>query len=290
MGDVTRWVHDEVAHDFMTGQVRQAFQLLREVLVRGDENMKARQLLDCVPFWMWDDPVLAQAREAQRAMTEHAVDPVAYEAYYASNPHDAPMEQNYPGVTVDNALQAFPRLAWAAERLNAEVHFDAEARVIDLSGNDGLMAVALRNAPIGVVVDVQLLDLDGRCVERAKARGVKAAQGDFRDGCGMEVRRIFNPDIQRAAFDVAILFETIEHVPDPVGALRQALTWAPVLYVSTPVGAVERLRLPTWAYIEPKGHLHSWTPTQFQEICREAGEVTDFEILEDGTMVARLER
>ncbi len=49
---------------------------LREILVRHDENYKARLLMDhCAPYFIWDRPEVAAARLDQREMTLHATEP-----------------------------------------------------------------------------------------------------------------------------------------------------------------------------------------------------------------------
>lgn len=81
---------------------------LREVLVRHDENWKATKLMECVPYFAWDRPAIAQARLDQREMTLHAVDPGVYGAYYRDNPNEAPFERQ--GVEIEKAHETFQRV------------------------------------------------------------------------------------------------------------------------------------------------------------------------------------
>ena len=81
---------------------------LREILVRFDENAKARALMDCVPYIAETSPLVAQARWDQREMTLHATDPEVYRSYYRENPNEAPFERQ--GVEIKDAHETFQRV------------------------------------------------------------------------------------------------------------------------------------------------------------------------------------
>lgn len=270
------WLKATVAEDLLGAEVEAHVLRLRELLVRGDENLKAWKLLQCVPYWARDRPAIRQATVDQFEMVKHALEPEAYTEYYADNPHERPFEQQY-GCTVSQAMDAIPRFRMLRDWLAG---WSEGAKVIDLSGNDGAMAEGLHRAGRA---DVDVLDLNPSCIARAEQRmtGGRSIVADFRDDV---------PDFVEGEHDVAVLFETLEHLADPAAGLAKAAGYAPVLWVSTPIGAVEQLDLPSWAHVERKGHLHSFTPHDFKALL--AG-VTSREpelwICEDGTMVARVQ-
>lgn len=92
---------------------------LREVLVRHDENAKARALMDCAPYIVWDRPAVAQARLDQREMTLHLTDPEVYARYYQANPSEAEFEAH--GVKAEEAHNYFHRLAFLREGIERQV-------------------------------------------------------------------------------------------------------------------------------------------------------------------------
>lgn len=273
-----QWVDARAAQELLVAEVERHVLALRELLVRGDENLKAWYLLNAVPFWAWDSPGISLARAQQREMVLHAIEPEEYALYYADNPHEAPFEVQYQ-TTVEDAMKLIPRFKAVKDWLTAgSEHLVQMPRIIDLSGNDGALAAGL-----SLLAEVTVLDLNPACVERARGRGVHAAhECDFRDG-----RRLSNL-AETNHFDVAILFETVEHLADPVEGLRLAAKWAPILWVSTPFGAVEGLNLPTWGTVERKGHLHSFGGEEFRRMLGAVGEVEMLDLMPDGTMVGRV--
>lgn len=270
---MTLWINPQAAQDLLVAEVEQHVLRLRELLVRGDENLKAWQLLNSVPYWAQTDAIVA-ARGDQYEMVKHALDPAAYAKYYSANPNERPFEEQY-GLSVAQACDAIPRFGMLRDWLR-ETFPDEPARLIDLSGNDGAMAAALHLH--GHAVDV--LDLNPSCIERATTRdtGGWALEADFRDEFGDEP-----PD-----YAAAVLFETVEHLADPLAGLQAAARYAPILWVSTPWGAVEQLNLPAWAAVERKGHLHSFTGTEFNALLEQIGTVEWGTMGPDRVMVARV--
>lgn len=81
---------------------------LRELLVRHDENDKARRLMECAPYFTWSLPEVVAARHDQREMTLHAHDPEVYSSYYRENPNEAPFELQQ--IPIPEAHQRFHRV------------------------------------------------------------------------------------------------------------------------------------------------------------------------------------
>lgn len=241
-----------LGRELLAREVERHVLALREYLVRFDENLKAHQLMQSVPYWAQDLPAIAKARADQYEMVKHILDPAYYETYYANNPHERPFEEQY-NLTVEDAHLAIPRLGWLRERLAAQEQTLGRApMVLDLSMNDGWMPANL--GLDGYTVDG--IDLNPLCVERAKARD--SAKGQYACGDLHDAPAFFRP----GTYDAVVCFETIEHVRDPASTLSVMETMAApggVLYVSTPDGAVEGGDLPDWDFVESKGHVRAMT-------------------------------
>lgn len=265
---------------------------LREDLVRHDENAAAMHLMeDCVPYFLQAHPEILAARERQRQMCLHLIDPDAYAEYYRTNIHERPFEQQYPGATVDNAHERFHRVAFlraglARQRLalnGGDGGLCSDLRVLDVSCNDGWMAANLALA--GYRCDG--IDLNPDCIARARAR-------KGRSDCGLmgefEVGDFVT--FHMGLYDVVVCFETIEHVADPDEAMRALVTmFKPTtgrLYVSTPNGTDHNGDLPGWDFVEPKGHVRVYTPDGFHALLSRYGTVERMEQGPDRVMVAEV--
>jgi SAM-dependent methyltransferase len=254
---------------------------LRELLVRFDENLKAHQLMESVPYWIAERPAIVRAKREQREMVLHAIDPEAYEVYYRSNPHERPFEQQYPGLTVENAHEHLFRVQFLRDGLTRQLEQHPnpdEFGIIDLTANDGWMLANLKAAGYS---DLFGCELNDRAIARANARGFKLYRHDFRQ----LVRETAE------SWNAVVLFETLEHLPDPAGALEDIAGIVSMdgrLYISTPDGAVEEGDLPSWSHVERKGHLWAWPVEQFTAMLDEVGEVVNCEIGPDKVAVAEV--
>jgi len=95
---------------------------------------------------------------------------------------------------------------------------------------------------------------------------------------GLDVRRESAEDLnfQAASFDVAVMFDVIEHLLDPVAALqrvRAVLRPGGLLVISTPnLDAVTRLALGSeWAVLSPAEHLYNFSQKTLGMLLRRAG-------------------
>ena len=70
-------------------------------------------------------------------------------------------------------------------------------------------------------------------------------------------------DAMRGTFDVVTMIEVLEHIPDPVRALRHVrslLTQGGLLFLTTGNAAPYRGRLPRWRYVVPEVHVSFFEP------------------------------
>lgn len=262
---------------------------LREALVRHDENLKADDLMQSVPYLVWDRPAIATAREEQRQMVLHIRDPEAYEHYYGTNPHERPFEEQY-GIRPEDAHEALYRIRFlreALERLRLappEALTPQELRIIDLSANDGFMAVNLGQ----LAYTVDCVDLHpGNCAI-ARQRKADGAVG-IREVLQADLHQA--PDLIASGYDVVVCFETVEHVVDPDRTLEAMGRLAKPdgrIYVSTPFEAVEQGNLPAWDLVEPKGHVRAFRAKDFEQLLERHGEIKRLEIGPDRVMVAEV--
>lgn len=264
---------------------------LREILVRCDENLKAHDLMQrCVPYFLEDEayPRIAQARTDQAAMVRHVTDGAeAYAAYYSSNSHEAPFEEQY-GVKPMDAHERIPRAGLLRSALlenKRVVPADgANPVLLDCACNDGWMGANLAG-----IVDYHGLDLNPDCIDRARGRHIRRAKfavGDLHQAA--ELTADIRPE---AGYDVVVCFECIEHVPDPdatLEVLASLVRPGGQLFVSTPAGAVEQGNLPTWWHVEPKGHVRVYTPRTFTALLEPHGTVDGVALGPDQVLVARL--
>jgi 2-polyprenyl-3-methyl-5-hydroxy-6-metoxy-1,4-benzoquinol methylase len=260
---------------------------LREDLVRHDENLAAHTLLtECVPYFAREHPAIVKAREEQTQMVLHVLEPDAYQEYYATNAHERPFEQQY-GVSIEEAHR-LPRLAYLRECLAAQVDLArnsaVDLRVLDLSANDGFMAANL--SLLGYRTDC--IDLHpGNCElaekRRAKYPGIgKVVCGDLHDA---------DRHFEEGGYPAVAIFETIEHVADPLHSLwvaERMVADGGYLYVSTPLEAVEQGNLPNWDHVEPKGHVRVFRKSDFRSLLSQYGTIERFEIGWDGVMFAQV--
>ncbi len=272
---------------------------LREMLVRHDENEKARRLMDLVPYYVWDRPEIAQARLDQREMTLHALEPDVYASYYRDNPGEAPFELQ--GVPIPDAHQAFSRVGFLRAGLDEQVgvvdeevaeEARGDLRILDLSMNDGWMLANLASAGYGVDRGgrgaLDGMDMNTGAVERANGRcSDYPALGTLLEGNLFDAPEYFT----ERSYDAVVCFETIEHVPDPAALIDLMLRMVKPggrIYVSTPDGAYEQGNLPGWARVESKGHLRAMRPYDLCDLLCARGIVRDF-ARDQGLIVGALE-
>ena len=102
--------------------------------------------------------------------------------------------------------------------------------------------------------DVEGVEISSFAAERARARGLRVTAG-----------RLEELDLPPASFDVVTLYDTIEHLPDPVatlGAVRQLLVPGGIVHLVTPNvgGFQQRLLGSFWYHYKPGEHLFYFAP------------------------------
>jgi glycosyltransferase involved in cell wall biosynthesis len=258
-----------------------AFDFLR----LNDETLKASHLLACVPHNVEDHPAITALEPAAFKVERHLSDPAAYVAFY-----------NSPVCTDVVASEEFLANALILDRtaalINRLLKMD-KPTIIEFGTYDGVSVLPiLKNVPgVRVVaVDAQRKALD-RMKEKIKDQ-VPAALEENRvvfveSGFGLpgegqaEETRVAVGDALLAAgwidgrrtltFDAAILFEVIEHVPDPIYAVEQLFFYAPQIFVSTPWGAYDKGAPWDAATREVRGHVRAMTAWDMRVCVRMAG-------------------
>lgn len=280
-----------LAQEVKAEEASKAFLLLRELLVRHDENQKAEELMACAPYFIWTRPEIAMARLDQREMTLHAFQPDVYGSYYRDNPGEAPFELQQ--VPIPEAHERFHRVSFLREGLEEQVDPRKGAeqlRILDLSCNDGWMLANLASGDFGNGSEGALdgMELNTGAAERANGR-----RKDYPALGKIVEANLFTAEehFEAGSYDAVVCFETIEHVPDPDALIDQMVKMVKPggrIYVSTPAGAYENGNLPNWFVVEQKGHLRAMRAQELSSLLCERGVVRDFAV-EQGVMVASCE-
>jgi SAM-dependent methyltransferase len=141
--------------------------------------------------------------------------------------------------------------------------------VLDAGGSSGYVTTALAEQGARVIV----VDIDEAAVAEASARGLEAHRVDLSSSA---------PPLPPASVDLLILADVLEHIVDPVAALRRLrplLAPGARLVASVPNGANWALRLQLlvgrWQYTDrgllDRTHVRNFTRRSFHDTIRDAG-------------------
>lgn len=257
--------------------------MLRETLVRHDENLKAWNLMNAVPYLVEDDPLIVHAKAAQRENVLHALKPDEYQRWY----EDVPKESTIDDEMVDSVGDYIERARFTLEGLaEQEAELGRKPRVLDMGGNDMWLACYLwRNGHY----EADGVELNKDSVEKGRVRMAKfGAPGRLVQGNILNARELLGVDHEATGqngavepYDAVLLFEVLEHVPDvdeALAACEAVLRPNGRVYLTTPAGAFERGNIERWSVVERKGHLRALKPSQFAELLTRRGAVDDYRI------------
>ncbi len=153
-------------------------------------------------------------------------------------------------------------------------------RILDLGSHDGYLSLwlarQLRERDVEVRVDG--LELAPGAVEVARRRFAdEAIEASFVCGDARQVDEYFDA----GTYDAVVVYELLEHVPDPGALLAVAesmLTHGGRVYVSTPDGCFGEGSNPH--------HLRAWRSIDLADLLRRRGRLDDMAVGPDGVCVA----
>lgn len=291
---------EEIARQSNAAEIIGAVLMLREVLVRHDENLKAWTLMQSVPYLVEDAPLIVHARAAQRENVMHALKPEEYRRWYEDEPKESTIEDEH----VENVGDFIERARFTLENLQEmEAKLGRKPRVLDLGGNDMWVACYLWRKGEYVVDGIELnkasVEKGHERMERFGAPG-KLVQGDIHDalwllgGGELEREHTFTEDgidegrwIAKNAYDAVLMYEVFEHVPDTertLDVMEQLVAEDGLIMLTTPNGAFERGMIDRWSAVERKGHLRALPAHQFAEQLMRRGVLEDFRVHHGGRL------
>lgn len=244
-----------------TQKIVDAVLLLREVLVRHDENWKAYELLrNAVPYIVAEHPLITSAKSMQTEMVMHALEPAEYLRWY----EDEPKESTVTDEMVPVLGQGIERAGFTLEMARKfEAEHGRKPRMLDLGCNDAWMACYLWVEGgfhvDGVELNKASVEKGLKRVERFGAPG-RIVQGDIHNA-----QALLSVKGSVETYDIVTCYEVYEHVPDTdrlLAVMESLLTPEGMACVTTPAGAYERGALDFWNVVERKGHLRAVTPAE----------------------------
>lgn len=250
-----------IAKEAKLHKIVDASLLLWEELGRNDEWLKARELFSVLPKSIERAPPIDGARSFTFENTAHIEQPELMEEFYQGNPYWTPMDEDQ---IFSEAWLDYPRLRFALDSARSV----GAKSVVDLGCSDGFItlpvAQELRN------VQVTGVDLDPRCIELAEDRAVRR---------GLTHASFVTGDVNthrkagRGRYDLALLFEVIEHVVDPAATLAQLERVASHVALTTPHLAWDLGNIDNWNQPGLKGHLRIFDLEDMERLLTPRGRI-----------------
>jgi SAM-dependent methyltransferase/glycosyltransferase involved in cell wall biosynthesis len=233
-------------------------------LVRNEETEKAATLVRLAPHTLEDFPEMADLKAWAQKIDTHLEDPMAYSDFY--NSPECGAEFNHDLFKPDRL--PLPRVQFLIDWIRSS---NPEARILEVGCFDGTTGVhVLRACP-----DVHYVAVDTMEEALEKFRERAAAEGTLDR---LETYLGLADDLfetgKNLKFDVIVLFELVEHLPDPAATLesmRNRLRIGGKLFVSTPWGAYDRGRPYNLGKRDPRGHVRAMTARELYECVESAG-------------------
>lgn len=274
----------QIERDAVKEEIVQALLLLREKLVRFDENWKAYKLFEAVPYIVADDHRVVAARAMQTENVMHALKPEEYTRWY----EDDPKESTVPDEWVPTAGDAIERAKFLLELAQKfEEEHGRKPRMLDLGCNDAWLNGYLWLNGEYVCDGVEL---NRASVEKAQGRierfGIpgRIVQGNLFDAFDLLCDQTTTEPTE---YDIVSCFEVYEHVPDTeklLATMESLLSPDGIACVTTPNGAFEQGNLQMWQVVERKGHLRALTYLELAEQLSEHGKIEDMRVHQNGSL------
>lgn len=235
-------------------------------LRRNDETQKALGVLALLPHDQQHHPLAVEMEAWARPIRRHVSNPAAYRDFY-----NADLETGWKPISAEHATfdRAHPRVQWAIRWIEKNA---PTARVLDVGCCDGLagLPLLLTCKDVGYHgVDVNAGALDNfvklqRELQIADAR-VVLERGPLPKESDL--------------FDVVLLGEIVEHVPDPVawlgGIMLRHLKPGGAVLLTTPWGSFDEGHPPDktghGTPRDERGHLRAYSAWKLTGEIREAG-------------------
>lgn len=219
--------------------VRRAFTRLWRELLRRDETLAARALIDAAPHAVRDWPPFAAIRSATERATVNVASDGAYRQWNVEKV--SPALSLHPDDVIDPEKHTQePRYAYArGEVARIAAALGRPPRIVDVGAQDGWLALRIARefgcAVLGIDIHVGMLTLANMAAAVGRVTGCQWLHGD---ACDVEQMRGVARD--HGPFDAVVCSEVFEHVLD-VGRLARGiaalLPEGGVLILTTPQGA-----------------------------------------------------
>lgn len=277
---------------------KEALLALDEALARHDENLSALAVLQAAPYFLRNDPDVADRLLRRHQGMRHVLgEPDRLRRFYGTdNPH-VPLHLAL-GVGEDDDMReaitafcgALPRAQFLLAGLREQMEEAGLAdlslfRVLDLGCNDawigwwlvaehglgGYQGVDLNDRALAYAADLS------RWYPPEVAATVGLTRADILS---------YVPDDR---FEAVVCYEVIEHVPDIHRLARHLASCATPdgrVYVSTPDGAYERGNVQDWNDPEPRGHVRAMRPQDLSALALDEGILRGLHASADGVVVA----